>query len=155
MKLVFRRDAKWFAAISIVSLVVVYFLPFRLPPLGIRETSIPWQSNRRKPPDFYRHYYADVWQRASARLNISADDIDDTDLDAPFTGLINASDDLSRMVQQLRTVYTQLLDKEPPDRYNKWAEYAYANKCPLHPVYYSQVHKDLAPFGRLAPLALK
>ncbi len=103
-----------------------------------------WDSKMQEP-GFYRAYYEDIWQRAKS-LDIDVHDIEDDHLDAEFNRLINKSSS-GQVMKRLRAVYKELFYKEPPSRYDKWLDFAIRKKCPLHPIYYAQVHKDLAPFN--------
>ena len=103
----------------------------------------PFNSSTPLRRTFYDRYFADVHERIG--------DVD-LDLDRMFAEHTNDSSSSSSSLNRLwfdEYLKAHPNRSAPPVNYDKWLAFAVLNRCPLHPNYYLQIGKDLAPFRRL------
>ena len=92
---------------------------------------------------YYERYYHDI---PSERQNL-----DDVDHDAMFAASLGAADRQS-LYKLWSDEYKRTFAERnglPPLNAEKWLDFAVRHDCRLHPNYYLQIDKDLAPFRRL------
>jgi hypothetical protein len=86
-------------------------------------------------PEYYSYYFFGSDQNVKQ---------DNEDYDLKFTDLLIR--DLSLLKERWTQEYVTNYKRYPPTGYDKWLEFAVSKSCPLHPLYYMQIDKDLMAF---------
>ena len=91
---------------------------------------------------YYELYYGDEVNSRIVKV--------DTDYDAVFAPYLQPLSNQSELYAKWAAEYNMSVGRvRPPLNFEKWIEFAKRKSCPIHPHYYYQIEKDLAPFRQL------
>ena len=132
-------DKKYFIATLFILMLILNYTIKKT--IKIETINKPKRLNEAWPnPEWVK---TDLYDEYFKNDNISSKIPIDEDLDEQFKEYLNNDNKLNEILSK---EYLRAYNKSPPNNYNKWLNFAKKYKCPLHPNYYLQIHKDLKPF---------